>query len=163
MPKMKKASSIQEEGSEKKQRKNKKKSSNKDDEAFFNQSSSNRYNFYFLEEIEDQLNMKPQENKIKKSRKNRKVRKRRQHAVDSDSSINRTSVMTQGWGVTGKKNQNNDSTFDHSSSEINLYNKPPKFPRKSRKNERKEWIGNNSQNLSLGSQGSSEGVWVTNP
>ena len=52
--------------------------------------------------------MKPEEAAIAKRRKNmakakqaaKKIKKSKQHIIDEDSSINQSTVMTQGWGVT---------------------------------------------------------------
>ena len=66
-----------------------------------------------LEEIEHQLNMKPEEDRIAQRKQKypndihnssvkKKVpkKKKKQHVIDEDSSLNQSTVMTQGWGVT---------------------------------------------------------------
>lgn len=63
-----------------------------------------------IEEIENELDMKPQEKKIaqrirkrnKYSTNRKKKPKTRQHIIDEDSSLE-NSVMTQGWGVTKER------------------------------------------------------------
>jgi hypothetical protein len=95
-----------------------------DDQYFYQSSSTPILNT--IEEIENELDMKPQEKKIaqriskraKYSTNRKKKPKTKQHIIDEDSSLE-NSVMTQGWGVTKERTPHTavsvgDSVFNDS-------------------------------------------------
>ena len=77
--------------------------------------------------------MKPEEQAIANRRRKyiakakqatkKKLKKQKQHAIDDDSSLNQSTVMTQGWGVTRDRptlpSNNVDSNYDNSNFSSN--------------------------------------------
>lgn len=90
--------------------KDKQKPDKTNEEAFFYQSSSNLPTPKSIDEIEHHLNMKPEEKRIAQGHKKRIntgrkniPKRKKQNVIDEDSSLNLSTVMTQGWGVTRDK------------------------------------------------------------
>ena len=96
------------------------------EDGYFYQSSSNSDKLInVLGEIEHQLNMKPDEkvNRYKYSgkRQKRKGGKKKQHVIDEDNSLNESSIMTQGWGVTRVRTNLNASSVVYSAQENSYF------------------------------------------